>query len=123
MGRSTLLWLLLPPEALVLVLIGGAFLVMFRLVSVRAVLGAVVFLALLPVFAPIIEAVFSLLPAWLSLVLLAAIGIWFLQAVATFILGRGAAEHMAGTLAADLVRIVVLATLFPFRLLWRFFWR
>jgi hypothetical protein len=96
---------------------------MFRLASVGAVLGTVLFLALLPLVAPLIETGFSLLPGWLSLTLLAAMGVWVLQAVATFVLGRGAAEHMAGTLAADLVRILVLALLFPFRLLWRVFWR
>ena len=123
MSRSTLLWFLLPDQALILILIGGAFLVMFRLASVRAVLGTVLVLAVLPVFAPVIEGIFSALPGWLSLVVLAVMGIWFLQALATFVLGRGAAEEMAGTLAADLVRLLVLATTFPFRLFWRFLWR
>lgn len=123
MGRSTLLWFLLPDEALPLVLIGGALLVIFGVMRARTVLGLVLLLAFLPVLAPVIEAVLSALPGWVSLVILAVVGISFLQAVATFVLGRGAAEHMAGTLAADLVRILVLATTFPLRLFWRFLWR
>lgn len=123
MGRSTLLWFLLPDNALILILVGGAILVMFGRASVRAVLGIVLLLAFLPVMAPIIEAVLDALPGWVSLLLLAVIGISFLQAVATFVLGRGAAEHMAGTLAADLVRLLLLATTFPCRLFWRFLWR
>jgi hypothetical protein len=83
----------------------------------------VLLLALLPVLAPVIEALLSALPGWVSLVILAIVVISFLQAVATFVLGRGAAEEMAGTLAADLVRLLVLATTFPLRLLWRFLWR
>jgi uncharacterized membrane protein len=123
MDRLTLLWFLLPDEALILLLVVGGFLVMFGLVSARAVLGVVVLLALLPVVAPLIEEGFAALPAWLAVVLLGVLGIWMLQMVATFVLGRGAADHMVGTLAADLVRLLVLATLLPLRLLWRCLWR
>ena len=119
MGRSPGLWLLLPQEALPLLLIGGAFLVMFRLASLRAVLTAVIFFALLPVFSPIIEALFSALPAWMSFLLLVGMGFWAFQAIATTVMGRGAAEHMVGSLATDIVRFLVRAAFLPVRLMWR----
>lgn len=119
MGRSAGIWLLLPQEALPLVLIGGAFMVMFRIASLRAVLGAVVAFALLPIFSPIIEALFSALPAWVALLFFVGMGFWCLQAIATTVIGRGAAEHMVGSLAADLVRLLVKTAFVPVRLLWR----
>lgn len=119
MGRTSGLWLLLPQEALPLLLIGGAFLVMFRIASLRAVLSAVVFFALLPIFSPIIEALFGALPAWVSLLFLVGMGFWCFQAIATTVIGRGAAEHMVGSLAADIVRFLVKAAFLPVRLVWR----
>jgi hypothetical protein len=119
MGRSAGLWLLLPQEALPLLLIGGAFLVMFRVASFRAVLGAVVFVVLIPVFSPIIEALFAALPAWVALLFCVGMGFWCLQAIAATVIGRGAAEHMVGSLAADLVRLLVKTAFVPVRLLWR----
>ncbi len=119
MGRSAGLWLLLPDEALILVIIGGAFLVMLRIASVRAVLGAVIFFALTPLLGPVIEALFSALPAWLSLLFLAGMGFWCFQAIATTVIGRRATDHMVGSLAADLVRLFVKAAFLPLRLLWR----
>jgi hypothetical protein len=119
MGRSSALLLLLPQEALVLVVVVGAFLVMLRLASFRAVLGSVLVIALLPLLAPLFEALLGLLPMWLSLAILLVSGFWFLQTIATLILGRRAAAHMVGTLAADLVRFFVVAAFFPIRLLWR----
>jgi len=123
MGRTTLLWFILPDEAVLLVLVVGGLLVICRLVSVRAVLGVVVLMTMVPVLAPLIEEVFAALPGWLALGLLAVMGFWGLQMVATFVLGRSTAEHMVGTLAADLVRLLVRAALFPFRVVWRWLWR
>jgi len=119
MGRSAGLWLLLPEEALPLILIGGAFLIMLRIVSLRAVLGAVIFFALLPVFSPIIESLFSVLPAWVTLLFFVGIGFSCLQAIATTLIGRRAADHMVGSLAADVVRFVLKLAVLPLRLLWR----
>lgn len=119
MGRTSGLWLLLPQEALPLLLVGGAVLVMLRIASLRAVLGAVLFFALIPIFSPIIEALFGALPVWLALLFFVVMGFWSVQAIATTVMGRGAAEHMAGSLAADLVRFVLKSAFLPVRLVWR----
>lgn len=123
MGRWSVLWLFVPEKALALVLIGGAILVMFGRARATSVLGIVFLLAVLPVFAPLIEAVFDMLPGWLALVILAVIGISILRGLGILILGRTVADHVAGELVADLVRLLVMATTFPFRLFWRFLWR
>ncbi len=119
MGRTSGLWLLLPQEALPLLLIGGAFLIVFGIASLRAVLGAVIFFAVIPVFSPVIEALFGALPAWVALLFFLGMGFWCLQAIATTVIGRGAAEHMVGSLAADLVRFLLKAAFLPVRLVWR----
>lgn len=123
MGRTSGLWLLLPQEALPLLLIVGAFLVMFRMVSRRRVLGAMICFVLLPLFSPIIEVLFDALPVWVSLLFLMGMVFWCFRAIATTVLGRGAAEHMMGSLAADIVRFLVKAACLPIRLVWRILWR
>jgi hypothetical protein len=82
-------------------------------------LGAVIFFALTPLLGPVIEALFSALPAWMSLLLLAGMGFWCFQAIVTTVIGRRAADHMIGSLAADLVRLSVKAAFLPLRLAWR----
>lgn len=119
MGRTSGLWLFLPQEALPLLLIGGAFLVMFRIASLRSVLGTVICFAVLPVFSPVIEAVFGALPGWLALLFFVGMGFWCFQAIATTVMGRGAAEHMVGSLAADIVRSLVKIAFLPVRVVWR----
>lgn len=119
MGRASGLWLLLPQEALPLLLVGGAVLVMFGIASIRTVLGALIVFALTPIFSPIVEALFGALPAWLALLCFVGLGFWCVQAIATTVMGRGAAEHMVGSLAADLVRFVLKSAFLPVRLVWR----
>jgi hypothetical protein len=117
--RLSALWWLLPQEALPLVIVVGGLAVMFRIASVRSVLGAVIGFALLPVLSPVIEALFRALPAWVSLLLFVGIGFSCLQAIATAVIGRRATAHMVGSLAADFVRFLLKVAFLPVRLVWR----
>ncbi len=99
-----LLWMLIPDELLILVVAVLALGFMVGLVRGRmlaAVLGGVVLMALA---GPIIEALVDALPGWLLCLLLIWMGWWLLRAVAELILGKHAASHMVGILAADVVR-------------------
>jgi hypothetical protein len=68
---------------------------------------------------PIVEGVMGELPPWIALVLLLVIALALLRGLAALVLGCRAAGHMVGILAADMVRVALLAVLFPFRLVWR----
>ncbi len=114
-----MLWMLLPDGVMPLVIAGIGLALIVGLLSRSAafsLLGMVVLFALL---GPIVEGVAGTLPAWMSLVLLIVIGLVLLRGLAALVIGRRASDHMVGILAADLVRMVFLALLFPFRLVWR----
>ena len=101
--RWNALWWFVPDAALPLILIGGAFLVMLGLVRPGRLLLFVLGFALLPMLGPVIEAVFELLPWWVTLLVMAGVAISMMRAAATLLLGPGAADHMVGTLAAGAV--------------------
>jgi hypothetical protein len=82
----------------------------------RAALTILALLLLFPLLAPVIEAMVEELPPWLSLLLLAFIGLSMLQGLAALLLGPRAADTMVGSLAADLVRFVVGMLVLPLRL-------
>ena len=116
MTRWGVLWTLLPDEALPLVImVAGLMMILgFR----RAGLGVLGTALLLPVLAPFVEALFGELPPWVSLVVLAFVGLSILKGLAALLIGPRAADHMAGSLAADIVRIVVGMLFFPLRVAW-----
>lgn len=108
------LWMLIPDEALVLIVVGVAFALMFGLVSGRGALGLVLGLVVLPVLlAPFIELVLAGLPAWASLLLLLALALALLRALVAIFLGQRGSSHFFAILAADVVKAVVLV---PFRI-------
>ena len=74
---------------------------------------------LLPVLVPFVEALFGELPPWVSLVVLAFVGLAILKGLAALLIRPRAADHMTGSLAADIVRIVVGMLFFPLRVAWR----
>ena len=114
--RSGALWALLPDEALPLIIMGAGLMIIlgFRRAGL-SVLGAAL---LLPVLSPFIEALFGELPPWVSLVILAFIGLAILRGLAALLIGQRAADHMTGSLAADVVRVVVGMLFFPLRAVW-----
>lgn len=110
------LWMLMPDEALPLVIAGVGLALMLGLVSGRAALGIVLGLVVLPpLLAPLVEAVMGGLPPWVSLVILAFFGLAIIRGLAALLIGSRAADTMVGSLAADLVRFVVAILLLPLR--------
>lgn len=114
------LWLI-PDEFLVLVIALAGLGVMVGLVRIRAVgslLGGIVLMVLLT---PFIESIMASLPWWLILLLLVGLGWTLILGFFRFVLGRGAADEMIGTLAADVVRAVLRGAFFtllsPFRII------
>ena len=55
----------------------------------------------------------ELLPPWVTLLFMALVALAFLQVVVSLIIGKAAADTMAGNLAADLVRFVVRILILP----------
>jgi len=110
------LWWLLPDEAMPLVIVGIGLAMILGLIAGRAAMGLLAILLITPLFAPFIEAAIASLPPWLALLILASIVLAFLRGVASLFLGRAAAAHMTGSLAADLVRFTVLACFLPLRI-------
>lgn len=119
----SLLWMLLPDGALLLAVVAiglATILGLLRGGAAFSLLGVVLLFALLgPFVEGIVEGVAGTLPPWMSLVLLVVIGLALLRGVAALVLGRRASDHMVGILAADLVRMAIVLSLFPFRLLAR----
>ena len=114
------LWLFLPDEAVVLViaLIGFGLVVGFlRLRSAGQLLGSIVLMLLV---APFVERFVSSLPAWLDVLLLLGIGWAVLRGLSRLVLGARAADHMVGTLAADVVRWLFRGVFFVITLPFRF---
>jgi len=114
--RSGILWALLPDEALPLVImIAGLMMILgFRQVAF-SILGVVL---LFPILAPFVEALLGELPPWVSLVILAFVGLAILRGLAALLIGQRAADTMVGSLAADVVRIIVGILFFPLRVAW-----
>lgn len=118
---SFLSWII-PDWAWPLVIVGLAGGLMVGLLTLRTLVGVLVTALVLPmVLSPFIEAAFGAVPPWVSLLALAVVGLILLRGIAGLVLGRQAADHMVGSLAASLVRVVlvwaVAVLLFPVRAL------
>jgi uncharacterized membrane protein YozB (DUF420 family) len=106
-----------PDSALPLVLVAAAFLL---ILGFRRTAGGLFAVALLlPVLGPFVEALIDALPPWVTLLIGVIVVLMLLQLLASVFIGRRAAAHMVGILAADVVRLVVLCLLLPFRWLLR----
>ena len=119
---TLLAWL--PSEFMVLGIVLIGFGLMVGLISGRraaTLLGFIVLLLLLgPFVDSLLDVLFDRAPWWLLLLLGIILLFSLLRAVSHFLIGRRAADHMVGSLAADLVRfgfrmVFGLITL-PFRL-------
>jgi hypothetical protein len=120
---NSILWSLVPNSAFPLILIGVALAVIIGFVKPRqagSIIGFFIFSILL---APFFDILYSMLPNWLSLLLTIGFSIAILRALAALVIGRHAADHMTGILAADVVHVVLRAVFrfffFPLRLLGR----
>lgn len=110
------LWMLLPDEALLLLMVGVGIALILGLLTGRTAIGVLALLILFPILAPFVEALFGTLPAWVSLLILVIVGLSILRGLASLFIGGRAADHMTGILAADVVRLIVLCLFLPFRL-------
>ncbi len=113
--------LLVPEELLVHVLVLAGILTILGLKRLAS--GLILFvisMAFLPVFEPFIEAIVAMLPDWALILVLVVVGLALLRVVAGLFLGQRASDQMVGTLAADVVRFLLLLPFRGFRALLRF---
>ena len=114
-----LIWNLLPDSAMPLVIVAAALLLMVGVISRRkafAVVGGVVGCLAM---GPYIDMFLRFLPWWVSPLLLVAFAVSVSRLAPDLILGKHAADHTIGILAADLIRNAFQLLLFPFRMLSR----
>ena len=104
--RSTLLWGLIPDEAIPLLIVGAAIL---SIVVGRRVLGFVVPLLISILLAPFLEALVASLPWWMTLLMILALGFALLRGALGLFLGDRATGHVIGSLATDVVHLVLKA--------------
>lgn len=110
----------------VLVIMTVGLLLMVGAISMRKALRWLGYFVLVIITAPFYTIILKMVPGWLLLALL-AIAVWrMFRLIAEALLGREAASHMVGILAADVVhalfRCSMLLAVFPFRVL-RNVWR
>lgn len=115
-----LLWMFLPDEFAILIIVGVALAMMVGLVRSRTA-GVIGGLILMLLAQPLMDALIDTLPGWLLLLLVLGVVWWIFRAAASLVLGRQAAAHMTGILAADMVRSIARGVfwilLLPFRLI------
>lgn len=98
---SGVLWGLVPDEAMSLVLIGAGLLCM---IVGRGAVGFLRPLGVMLLISPFITSLLGALPFWLVVCIMVLVGLAFVRAVLGLLLGRGASNHVVGSLAADGIR-------------------
>jgi hypothetical protein len=114
--RWGILWSLLPDETMPLIIVGIGLAMILGLLTGRTAFSLLGLLVLSPIVVPFAEAVLGNLPPWVSLLLLASVALAVLRGLAALLLGQRAADTMVGTLAADLVRLIVWFLILPLRI-------
>jgi hypothetical protein len=112
-----ILWWLLPDEAMILVIAGIGLGLILGLIKGRPAMGILGGIVLSLILAPFVESLFGSLPSWISILILAAVGMAIFRGIASLFLGERAAGHMVGVLAADVVRFFFRLLFFPFWIL------
>lgn len=112
------LWMLLPDEFMPLLIAGIGLAVILRLMRVQAAMAIIGGLLLSFILNPFIDAFFDYLPAWISVLVLLCIGMAILRGLISLLIGQRAAEHMVGSLAAELVKGIFSLLLLPFKIIW-----
>lgn len=108
----------MPDSMLILVIMGIGVAIIVGM-SARKGIGLIVSIVAMIVLAPFIERLISALPLWITLLLLASLGIQLLRNVLQFAFGREAAGHILGTLVVGAARFAIQAGLYPLRMLGR----
>jgi hypothetical protein len=111
------LWMLLPDELLPLFIVGIGLAVILRILRVKAAMAILGGLLLSFILSPFVDAIFDYLPAWVSVLVILCIGLVILRGLISLLIGRRAAEHMVGSLAAELVKGIFSLLLLPFKII------
>lgn len=108
-------WMLLPDALLPLVIAGIGLALMVGLLSGSAAFRLLGLLLLFALLGPIIEGVMGEMPPWVGLIIFIVVILALLRGAASLVLGRRAADHMVGILAADCVRFAFQLLFLPVR--------
>ncbi len=112
---------LVPDSMKVLVIVALGLCLIVGVISVRKAMRYLGYLVLVVIAAPFYGVLFKMLPGWLVVAVVLIVTWRALRFVAEALLGREAAAHMMGILAADVVRSVfrggVALAALPFRML------
>ena len=111
-------WTLLPDEALPLVIAGAGLALLIGIITRKVAFHFIGMILLSLLLAPFIESFMSEIPLPITLLIMVLLGLSLLRGIASIFLGKEAASHLVGSLAADAVRLVLKALFLPFRLLW-----
>jgi hypothetical protein len=109
-----MLWALLPDEFMPLAIAGIGLALILGIIGLRKAASLIGGICLLLVTAPFFDALFDGLPTWLFLLTLPVLLVLVIRWLVRMVIGQRAADHLVGTLAADLIRAIILL---PFRIL------
>jgi hypothetical protein len=116
---ANLMWWLLPDSMLSLVIVIAGLGLMTGLLPRAAAFGLVGSVIAYVILTPFVPVLLDALPGWLTALLLLIMALSFLRAVLDALIGRRAAAHTVGILAADVIRFFFRLLFWPFRLLLR----
>lgn len=108
---------LVPDELLLLFIAGVGVAVILGLLNRRMLMPLLGLVVVSSLIGPFVGGLLSALPTWFVAII--SIGLLFgaLGWLASLVLGKGATDHLVGTLAADVVRVVFGLLFLPLRLL------
>lgn len=110
----SLLWALLPDEFMPLAIAGVGLAVILGLLRLRKAAALIGGICLLLISGPFFDSLFDSLPTWIFLLMLPILAIVIIRWLVRLVIGERAADHLVGSLAADLIRGIIV---FPFRVL------
>lgn len=104
MEPTTAIKVLIPDQAVVLLLVGAGFALIFRQRRFAGILALVVLSIIF--LRPGIHSLLEVLPGWVLVLVIIAVALALLRGFAGLFLGKEAAAQMFGSLAADVVRLI-----------------
>jgi hypothetical protein len=117
----SLIWAFIPDEALILLVAAIGIALIAGIVRGRQAMSWLTGLVALILITPFVGILLDALPLWLQLLLIVAICFSLFRAFVSLFLGGHAADHMIGSLAANVVRFCFLAVIqlfvLPFRVI------
>lgn len=114
MLTELLFWL--PDEAAVLVIAGIGMGLMVGLITPGTAFRSLGLVCLFLALSPIVGSIVDLIPTLWLVPLLALVALSMSRSLMSMLIGRGATDHMVGSLAASAVRAAFACLFLPFRL-------